>query len=191
MTTPWFDDIGLAYAKHHDEIEAARSEFTVQRQALLDRLVKVGESAVNNKSSLPLERGKVEGGWETLWLTGKYTRAKHEAGSSGRRSGLCFGLGLDEGFASQHGGCFGFGAYVFFQMSPARFAQLRPTIVSIGAAVDYYRKEDSVCLRSAWVTPGTERFRLDVFEEEVAQLPELFAKADEAISHAYIKAKSG
>lgn len=191
MTTPWFDAIGLAYTKHHDEIEAARSEFTVQRQALLDRLVKVGESAVTNKSSLPLERGKVESGWETLWLIGKYAQAKHDAGSHGRRSGLCFGLGTDEGFVGQQGGCFGFGAYVFFQMSPARFEQLRTTIVSIGAVFDYYRKEDSVCLRSAWVTAGTERFRLDVFEEEVARLPELFAKADEAISNAYIKAKSG
>jgi len=187
----WFDQIGLTYAKNFDEVETARSAFTRQRQVLLDTLAKVCESALENTSFKPFERGKPEGGWETLWGSGKYASARKQAGTGERQVAVCFGFDHDPCFVNSEGGRFGFGAYLVFKMNKKRFEQMRSAIVGVGVPSDYYAEDSAAYLRTAWITPNDERFKLDAFEDELSKLPELFAKADEAIGHAYIKLKFG
>lgn len=193
MTTraKWFDAIGLTYAKNFDEVEAARSAFAQQRQAMLDTLVRAFESAFDGTAFKPFERGKHEGGWETFWLTGQFAKAKMNAGTGPRQTAITFGLDTDACFVTADGGQFGFGAYLLFKMSKRRFEQLRPAITSVRLPFDYYAEDRNAYLRTAWITPDDARFALDAFEEEVTKLPELFAKADEVIGPTYHKLKFG
>lgn len=187
----WFDEIGLTYAKNFDEVEAARSAYTQQRQAVLDALDRVFESAFDGTTFGPIERGKAENGWETFWLTGQFTKARIKADTGPRQSAVVFGLGTDPCFENVGGGCYGFGAYVLFKMNPKRFQQLRLTMATLNVSFEYFAEDSGAYLRSVWIKPGDERFQLSAFEEEIAKLPELFAKADEAIGAAYYKLKFG
>jgi hypothetical protein len=187
----WFDKIGSTYANNFDEVEAARSAFKQQRQAVLDVLVRACESAFAGTTLGARERGKTEGGWETLWIEGVFSKVKQKGGAGSRQTAIVFGLDSDACFSSSDGGCFGFGAYLLFKMSDKRFAQLRPAMTSVGLPFDYYSVDSAAYLRSAWLRPTEERFRLDVFETEVAKLPGVFAKADEMIGAAYDQLKFG
>ena len=191
MTRAWFDDIGLTYAKNFDEVEAARSAYTQQRQAILDALVRVLESTFEPTTFKTLERGKPKDGWETFWVTGQFTKAKVKAGTGPRQTAIVFGLGSDTSFETDGGGCYGFGAYLAFKMNRKRYEQLRSALASVGVPFDHYAGESAAYLRSSWIRPTDDRFQLAALEEEVTNLPDLFAKADEAIGAAYYKLKFG
>jgi hypothetical protein len=189
--TNWFDDIALTYARNFDEVEAARSAYTQQRQTILATLVRVCESAFEGTTFNPIERTKPEGGWETFWASGQFTRAKIKAGKGPRQAAVVFGMDSDPCFESAGGGCFGFGTYLLFKMSKQRYEQLRTALASVNVPFDYYSEDSAAYLRGAWIRPTDAQFKREAFEEEVLKLPELFAKADEAIGAGYHELKFG
>ena len=189
--TPWFDQIGLVYARRHDEVEAARSAFLSQRQAIVDHLMDVCFKQLG--TTCQFERGKASDGWEVIWLEGSHATARRElANKTKHQSGLSLGIGHDPYFLSSEGGCFGFGAYLFFAMGEGSYAKMK-TQLSATFPVDYVDEPGSrgAFLRTAWITPVAERFALESFEQSVRELPEAFAVADKVVSTAYAKLKGG
>ncbi len=148
-------------------------------------------SAFEGTTFKPLEQAKPVGGWETFWAGGQFTRAKIKAGKGPHQAAVVFGMDSDLCFESAGGGCFGFGTYLLFKMSKKRYDQLRTTFASVNVPFDYYSEDGAAYLRGAWIRPTDAQFKREAFEEEVIKLPELFAKADEAIGVAYHELRFG
>jgi hypothetical protein len=187
----WFDEIGLVYAKKHDEVEAARLAFTSQRQRILDHLVDIASQGLA-MASVEFQRGNVDGGWETIWVLGTHANARRKLANKEKyQSGICFGLDHDPYFVMNEGGCFGFGAYLFFAMGDGSYQGSKDKLAKVGLPTDYVyeRKSRGAYLRSAWIVPTDERFSLQAFEQAVAALPKLFAGADGVVANAYTSHK--
>jgi hypothetical protein len=190
---PWFSDIGLSYAKHFDELDAAWSEFDKQRIAILNHLSEVAiasltSATIHGVTSPPV---RSDDGWEHWWITGTWARARARGD---RQSGISFGLDLDPCFENDGGGRFGFGVYVFFMMSANRYAKLQSCLADVatatGCALDYAPGKDRcACARTAWIVPEGDRFGIDAFVEEIERLPGLFRTIDDVVGTAYAKTK--
>jgi hypothetical protein len=191
MSTPWFDEIGFTYAKNHDEVEAARSGFILQRERVVARLEEVCLEALSDARA-SFDLGATEGGWQTVWVNAKHARARRDiVGKTKCQSGICFGFDYDRCFLSSEGGRFGFGTYALFAMGDKSFAHVRPALVKLENPVDYDDTDQLIYVRGAWTLPAQELFTLEALERKVAMLPALFAKVDEVVANAYIKKKVG
>jgi hypothetical protein len=188
----WFEEIGLCYAKNFDEVEGARGQFEQERETLLEHL---GEALRTVLFTTKIVADPVrEDGWDNWWIMGAFYKFRRDAGKTEYQSGICFGVGHDRCFEAEGGGRFGFGTYVNFRLKPNRYRDLRPRLSelarSLELAVDHDAYGDQVYLRSAWILSNEERFALDVFEREVARLPDLFVKIDQPLAEAYAKLKA-
>jgi hypothetical protein len=190
----WFEEIGLCYARNFDEVESARSQFEQERETILDYLGEILK-AVLSAASLKNIADPIRGdGWDNWWLSGAFFKFRRDSGKMDYQSGICFGIGYDHCFEVEGGGRFGFGTYVNFRLRPNRYRDLKPKIAELARELklvfDHDTDADQLYLRSAWFLPNEEDFTLDIFEREVSQLPDLFAKIDESLAEAYAKLKA-
>lgn len=191
---PWLDPIGLAYARNFDEVETARSQFEQQRARVLDRLRDVTRAAWASAATALDGPPAREDGWDTWSITGAWTAVRQSVGRKQHgQSGVSVGLGHDACFAAAGGACFGFGAYVYFAMSPGRFEKTCAALVTAAqphdAAVDYDPDGRIAYVRCAWIRPADDGFDLATFEARVQPLPEQFTTLDRALAAAYEQSK--
>lgn len=193
---PWLDPIALAYARHFDEVEAARSQFERQRTALLDRLCVVTRAALVEAGLEVVAAPEREDGWDAWSLPGQWAKIRHDVGRKlDGQSGVSIGLGHDACFAAAGGACFGFGTYAFFAMSADRYAKVRGDLTGAaqahGAVVDHDPDGRIAYVRHAWIRPADDGFDPDTFEARVRALPALFMALDDAVALSYRQRKGG
>lgn len=185
----WLSEVGLAYAEHYREVDAARRAFRGERARLLAHLAEPLASAVRATlgGEVTVERER-DDGWVTLACPSEYGRVRVEKkGSFKKGSGVA--LALDDWQER-----WGFQTLAWFGMGSALVRALdlgrppRGLLDALGAelgAVESRYVDGYWYLRLAVVPPGDPRFALASFSELTASLPETYARADRWLAAQY------
>lgn len=183
-----FDEIAMAHARHLHQLERARASYVARRDALMNALsVQVAKLVL----ALPMERinARFEAVGEApvyaTYIASAFQAARAAAGDpDDRTDGFWFGFLTDETWSDEDPQL-AFRGHLVFSVDAELHARMRP---AFEAVAEQLGGEMGRGAGYTWmsVTPvPVDRFTVQDFATMVTELPETFARVDQALAQVY------